>query len=585
MYKGGIMTYVGINTQASDNRLASAVQGAYQTLGNATLKKAQTNALQQQNKLTGYKADKIEQEKAEDIKIANLINDPSNDDTPITNALITKDTTPVEEVSSIGSMNGLIPMVKEDINVAETPPIEAPVQEVTTTAPQTVQQPSMATPKSNKPVDIPYQEVFEAYEPKGKAVKNNPEQHEANRKKRTKLLYLQSNNPKRAADYLNEQLQFNAKLIKGGYTAAAKQHAKEVMNMDVASTDDKQAQIAKLPNGVVFKGTGDNIAGAMGEIRQAAENYGDKITDEVKTRIASKWNVSVTIPSAAKITLYDIPGNRSVTVEEGTKEHSDYLQQGFTPAKRTTKESAAVMDYEAGQRNPEFAAMIQKDKDTKTYLTNRGMNITQAKYLQDAKFKQQEFEEKQRVSNATFDYKIKQATSKAEADKLTAEKEDSKTKFAQATTLRKEFTSKTKVTKAISEAFNRVVASVKNPTAAGDLALIFNYMKMLDPGSVVREGEFATAKNSGSAFDIVGASYNKIVSGQRLTQAQRDDFFNRAGMLSDASTKEYKDIVSDFGIKAQRNKLNPNDVVPEGEWDKSQNKKITANDLEFLGFE
>lgn len=36
------------------------------------------------------------------------------------------------------------------------------------------------------------------------------------------------------------------------------------------------------------------------------------------------------------------------------------------------------------------------------------------------------------------------------------------------------------------------------PTPAADMAIIFSYMKMLDPTSVVREGEYATVQNAGS---------------------------------------------------------------------------------------
>ena len=47
-------------------------------------------------------------------------------------------------------------------------------------------------------------------------------------------------------------------------------------------------------------------------------------------------------------------------------------------------------------------------------------------------------------------------------------------------------------------------------TAAGDLSLIFKYMKMLDPGSTVREGEFANAENAKGIEDSLRALYNKI---------------------------------------------------------------------------
>jgi len=105
------------------------------------------------------------------------------------------------------------------------------------------------------------------------------------------------------------------------------------------------------------------------------------------------------------------------------------------------------------------------------------------------------------------------------------------------------------------DAYNRVIASAKNPSAAGDLALIFNYMKVLDPGSTVREGEFATAQNSGSISDIVRAKYNSVRTGERLSQTQRDDFVNRSTALfnsakqqQESTNKTYSERAAAFGI-------------------------------------
>lgn len=81
------------------------------------------------------------------------------------------------------------------------------------------------------------------------------------------------------------------------------------------------------------------------------------------------------------------------------------------------------------------------------------------------------------------------------------------------------------------QAYQRVLDSARDPSAAGDLALIFNFMKVLDPGSTVREGEFATAQNSGSVPDQIMAQYNKVMSGERLVPEIRQDFVQRAGQL------------------------------------------------------
>src|SRR3990172_3435846 len=56
-------------------------------------------------------------------------------------------------------------------------------------------------------------------------------------------------------------------------------------------------------------------------------------------------------------------------------------------------------------------------------------------------------------------------------------------KFDAEQSLRKEFTAQSKVFIDVRDSFARIEASSQNPSAAGDLSLIFNYMKMLDPAS------------------------------------------------------------------------------------------------------
>jgi hypothetical protein len=60
--------------------------------------------------------------------------------------------------------------------------------------------------------------------------------------------------------------------------------------------------------------------------------------------------------------------------------------------------------------------------------------------------------------------------------------------------MRKEYNEQTKPYQEVKSAYSRLLSSEDN--AVGDLSLIFGYMKMLDSGSVVREGEFATAQNA-----------------------------------------------------------------------------------------
>jgi len=130
-----------------------------------------------------------------------------------------------------------------------------------------------------------------------------------------------------------------------------------------------------------------------------------------------------------------------------------------------------------------------------------------------------------------------------------------------AATLRKEFTRGAKTFVDVRDAYSRIQASAEEPSAAGDLAMIFNYMKMLDPESVVREGEFATAANAGGVPDQVKASYNKILSGKRLSERQRADFTNRADKLYERQLQAHDKLVHEYSRLADAYGIEPANVI------------------------
>jgi hypothetical protein len=135
--------------------------------------------------------------------------------------------------------------------------------------------------------------------------------------------------------------------------------------------------------------------------------------------------------------------------------------------------------------------------------------------------------------------------------------------------LREEMFKRNKVFETTDDAMARITASAADPSAAGDLALIFNYMKVLDPGSTVREGEFANAQNAGGINDRIRSTYNQIADGQRLTEGQRTDFVDRAGKLFGAAKEKNDKSITQYRQLAKRYDLNPDNVVlrvsvPEG---------------------
>lgn len=133
--------------------------------------------------------------------------------------------------------------------------------------------------------------------------------------------------------------------------------------------------------------------------------------------------------------------------------------------------------------------------------------------------------------------------------------------FKQATELRKEFIAQSKDYSLQNDALGRIAAAAKDPSAAGDIALIFSFMKMNDPTSTVREGEYATAANAGGVPDRIVSVYNKVLSGERLAPAQRADFVKKSGDLFNESKKQHQKREREYTRLAKQNNLNPEDVI------------------------
>jgi hypothetical protein len=108
----------------------------------------------------------------------------------------------------------------------------------------------------------------------------------------------------------------------------------------------------------------------------------------------------------------------------------------------------------------------------------------------------------------------------------------------------------------------RIQSSGKDASPAGDLALIYNFVKMLDPGSVTRESEFAIAANAAPLLDRYGLEkYSRVWKGERLTQGQRDDLVKRArGIFNEIKTQK-GEIDSLYRGRAQRYNIPADDIL------------------------
>jgi hypothetical protein len=145
-------------------------------------------------------------------------------------------------------------------------------------------------------------------------------------------------------------------------------------------------------------------------------------------------------------------------------------------------------------------------------------------------------------------------------------------KFKNESSLRKEFVKNSGEFIKSRDSVGRVRAAGADPSAAGDLALIFNFMKVLDPGSVVRESEFKTASDAKAWVqeraregkeipNIVKGALNRVFNGQRLLEDQRADFLNRAERLFAPISRSHEKRERLFRGIAERSGFNVDNVV------------------------
>lgn len=129
--------------------------------------------------------------------------------------------------------------------------------------------------------------------------------------------------------------------------------------------------------------------------------------------------------------------------------------------------------------------------------------------------------------------------------------------------LRREFNQIIVPHQVVARSAQAIEEAAANPSAAGDLSLIFAFMKVLDPGSTVREGEFANAQNAGSVPSRVQALYNRVMSGERLSTEQRADFLAQSRGLVKSQRSQARQYIDRYSKLATQYGFDPTEVVTD----------------------
>ena len=142
-------------------------------------------------------------------------------------------------------------------------------------------------------------------------------------------------------------------------------------------------------------------------------------------------------------------------------------------------------------------------------------------------------------------------------------KKDADFRLTSETDLRKEYSGLPAIKEfsTVQTAHKQITNALSNPSAANDLAAATKFMKLLDPGSVVRESELGMAMAATGAIDLMGNYLQRLQNGERLNPAQRADFKKAAELAYRAAEDTYNQIGGQYVALANRYNLNPDNIV------------------------
>jgi len=226
-----------------------------------------------------------------------------------------------------------------------------------------------------------------------------------------------------------------------------------------------------------------------------------KAADDAKTLAKSKIKPKV-------VTLYKMPGNvkagaKTMQVVEGSAEYLNLTTKGG--------------DYSVTK--PDLGSVTENDFGDKIYVGG----IYDGQLLKDVQ-NAEKIDKNENVDTESEDDQGNIVSTEPTLIRLT------KTQHSQAKDFRKTIMDETKdFRKDIQTGYLKIMQFYDNRDPIGDYSLAVGYAKMIDPGSVAREGEVNAVANSGSIPDTLKAQLlNALTGNGRLPQRVRAGIYNRA---------------------------------------------------------
>lgn len=178
--------------------------------------------------------------------------------------------------------------------------------------------------------------------------------------------------------------------------------------------------------------------------------------------------------------------------------------------------------------------------------------VPMAKAIRDAKTEDQKVAAQWSMANAT-----------KELHKLESKNKNEREQNEASLKMNKEYREHpvTRQTDVVADSYNKIEALAEQAgklrTGAGDRAVIYQVMKLMDPTTGVKEGEIATAEKSGGLDSRVVNAFNATFKGQVLSPEQRQDFVATARTILEKQLETQQKVYDAFSDTATRHSYNP----------------------------
>lgn len=172
-----------------------------------------------------------------------------------------------------------------------------------------------------------------------------------------------------------------------------------------------------------------------------------------------------------------------------------------------------------------------------------------------------EYAKKQGYGGSYVDFQNAQNTAKA--PKVAVDMRDPTAVAKAAMSFQNDYRTATKPSYARAQAYESMMQAAADPSAKGDLTMVYSFIKALDPESVVREGEIALVNSNRSIPDQIKGYAQKLATGKNLLPEERADLIKQAQTLTQTDYKRSRNDVKAYRDNAGRLGLDPDLYAPD----------------------